>query len=458
MAGSGAGVTTGGAQDIGAARAQIEAGLVPTSEFITAEGLFSEHDFAVSDNTCGDLLCVKPGIAVYNPILSDSSRVLLHLAMLSNVDAATFRHAPSQLVIVVDRSGSMGGHVGEKTKMDAVKQAVQQLVSALPASDEIALVSFNHEHTVDVPLAPLAAHRRVLAHSAVDRWRSGGSTDIESPLRHAFEILDAADGSESYTRRVLLLTDALPNTGNYEDEDFITLTTQYAAKNIGLTAMGVGLDFGAQLARQISEIRGGNYVFLKNQEDIERTISEDLEFLLSPIAHDFSLSVVPAAGLSLSNVYGLPGGVADEFSMSAATLFLSRNKGALAIELQSRSENIPHALVSITLTYEPATTGVAVSVTLTPVLSDIHTGVDGAMVSSDGVQKMVALVNMATAMSHSLDTWHAGSRVQARADLKVLHEHLERVAESLDDDTLRDEASLVAKLRQNMAAMELTED
>lgn len=449
-----AGVTVGGAQDIGAARAIIEAGGVPAADLITYEGLFSEHDIPTTGQECGNLLCVEPAVAVYRPIMGDTDRVLIQLAMSSNVDAASFHHAPSQLVLVVDRSGSMAGSAdtANMSKVDAVKAALEQVVGVLPEHDEVALISFNHEHTVDLPLGPLTSAHRSIARAAISTWQASGSTDIESPLRHAFEILAAAPNPSSLARRVLLFTDALPNTGNYADEDFLTLTAKYSEQDIGLTAFGVGFDFGAELAKQISEVRGGNYVFMRNGAEIERMLSEDLEFLLTPIAYDFSLTVKPAAGFSVSTVYGMPGGDPNEFSMSAATLFLSSRTGALAVELTGPAETIIELgpLAEINLGYEPTTTRSRVAMTVSPMGGMLANGVDGVRASFAGVQKLVALVNMATGMRDAINSSQAADLGRADAILTALETHIAAVGTALGDQPLLNEALLIARLRQNI--------
>ena len=454
MGGGTAGVTTGGAQDIGAARAQIEAGMVPAPRLITFEGLFSEHDFAVPPSGCEETICLSPGVAVYQPLGSDTTRVLIHVSMSSNIDAATFRHAPMQTVIIVDRSGSMGGFADSDgtSKMTAVKDALAQLIGVLTDADEIGLISFNSDHNVDVALGPLNSDQRTAALRETAAYQAGGSTDIESPLRHAFEILDEAPVRAGYQRRVLLLTDALPNTGRTDEDDFLTLAERYAERGIGLTAFGVGLDFGAELAREISEIRGGNYVFLRDGEAIERIFSENVEFLLTPVAYDFSLEVNADPGLELANVYGMPGGNEGEFSMSAATLFLSSSKGAIGVEFVSTSGTLPiWPLAELTLRYTPATGGGEVTRTLRPAAADLGTAVSGIRASDAGVRKLAALVNMGRVLRESLGEWESGQTIGPMESIGALEAHLHDVAAQLQDTSLEQEADLVAMLRANMS-------
>ena len=455
------GFTVGGAQDIGAARSLIEAGSIPEAGLITYEGLFSEHDIPAPQGGCEQLLCLQPGVAVYRPAASDTDRVLIQVSMSSNIDAATFRHGPLQTVIVVDRSGSMTGTADTvgTSKMDAVKNALTQAVGMLSQDDELCLISFNDEYRVDLDLAPLTGTHRTEAARQIARWSAGGSTDIETPLSHAFEILAEAPDREGYAKRVLLFTDALPNTGRTDQYEFVALAQLYAAQGIGLTAFGVGLDFGAELARNISEMRGGNYVFLRDAGEIERMLSDDLEFLLSPVAYDFDLTVEPGQGMRLTNVYGMPGGIEDEFSMSAKTLFLSRRTGAVAVELTpgSGAVSTSEPLAEMELTYVPIGQTGRVAQTLRPVADNLQQVTDNMQASGPGVQKLAALVDMAKQMQRALVAWHGGEQDESMEILQGLEAQLRSAGELLNDDPLKREADLAATLRGNMQAARAAE-
>ena len=56
------GATPGGAQDIGAARQMLAQGMLPSSDMLTYQGIFSEHDLAFTNpEPCleGRTLCIE---------------------------------------------------------------------------------------------------------------------------------------------------------------------------------------------------------------------------------------------------------------------------------------------------------------------------------------------------------------------------------------------------------------
>ena len=259
-----AGVTPGGSQDIGYVRSIIAAGNIPDSSTFTFEGLFSEHDFYIELPVCEQVICANFAQASYYPIGLELNHRLVQLLLTSDVEIASFHHRPTQFFVVFDRSGSMTGE-----KFSTTCNALTQLVNFLDDGDQFGLISFNSEYSLDWELTPLESNRDSII-TAINDLRAGGSTDIESALRAAFVQLSEADNSDGLDQRVLLFTDALPNTGNTAENDFLTLAQTYADQGIGITAFGVGLDFGIELATSISEIRGGNYVYLRDTDAYRR--------------------------------------------------------------------------------------------------------------------------------------------------------------------------------------------
>lgn len=444
-----AGVTVGGSQDIGYFRNLVESGSIPDTSVLTCEGLFSEHDFPIEVSSSQNLLNVTPA-AAQGILPGDTvSRTLVQLVMSSNIEMSAFRHEKTKLICVVDRSGSMGGSAdgGSETKMTVVKEMLTAMLDSLRGDDQVGIISFNSTWRIDTELQRVDEGKDNLA-AAISSIYEGGSTDIESALRKGFEIL-AAEPEEGYKKRVLLFTDERPNTGNTGTDDFLSLTETYADSGIGMTAFGVGLDFGADLAKSVSEVKGGNYVYLADAEAIENVVTEDLEFLLTPIAYDFSLNVSETGNYALTNVYGMPGGTDEEFSMSAKTLFLSRNKGAIALEFAGSGTGV---IATITLAYTRASDNVQITL---PV--QVHTGMlhyenETITYSHNGVIKIVALTGMVIGTKRAIGLYLDGNSEAAAALLDTVANGLTAAAAFLPDTTLLKESDLVLKLKENILA------
>ncbi len=160
-------------------------------------------------------------------------------AMVSVADAKPKRD-PAALVLVLDRSGSMQG-----PKLDAAKQAALAAVDALAPGDQIAIVAFDSDVSVVVPLQP-ASHRTEIG-KLIGKIEPGGGTNIYPGLEAAFDLLGT---SKLKIRHVILMTD-----GEAPYDGITDLLEKMQAQHITVSAVGVaGAD--RNLLQLISE--GGN--------------------------------------------------------------------------------------------------------------------------------------------------------------------------------------------------------
>lgn len=330
------GATPGGAQDIGYIRTVIEEGYVPLPFHLAVEGLFSEHDLPIGEETpCQQLLCVRTALGRAPVFGSGQMNYFLQLGFSSGLDPATFQRAPLNLVVVLDKSGSMSDGSGDElSKMGAVKSALTGVVDKLTPDDRLAIVVFESEYQVLLDSTPVDEPQAIK--NLIATIEAGGGTNIEAGLRRGFEIAAANSRPDQRMDRVMLLTDALPNVGRTGEGEFLDLVRQYAEQDIGLSTFGVGFNFGQELILELSRIRGGNYFFLEDNARIEEVFGQDFDYLVTPLAYDLHLELVPGSGHTLSGVYGIqswtPG---DELvELDVATLFLSRNRGAIVIRLE----------------------------------------------------------------------------------------------------------------------------
>lgn len=334
--GGGLGATPGGAQDIGYIRTVVEEGYVPLPFHLAVEGLFSEHNLPLqSTEPCNQLLCVRAALGVAPALDSGAQAYFVQVGFSSGLDAATFERAPLNLAIVLDKSGSMSDMASsELTKMEAVKAALSKMVDKLGPNDRLSIVLFSNNDYVLLKSTPV--NNPALIKSLIAGIAPDGGTNIEAGLKKGYKIVAENSNPEQRLDRVMLLTDALPNVGRTGEDNFLTMAQHYAEQGIGLTTFGVGFNFGQELALAISQIRGGNYFFLKDADRINEVFELDFEYLVTPLAYDLRLQFQPAPGFQTAEVYGIPTWTAghDVVELDVATLFLSRNHGAIVIRLE----------------------------------------------------------------------------------------------------------------------------
>lgn len=329
------GATVGGAQDIGYARQLIAQGKVPTFIDFPAEGLYSEHDIPTPETDCDDKLCLSLGYGFAPAADTRKPALFVHLGMASGVRPEEFRRPALQLALVIDRSGSMSN-----AGMPALKRAIRSLLEQLTPEDILTIVTFNDSATLLLPPTPVREKEKIL--ELVEGLQAQGGTNIEAGLQIGFDRLDGLTLPDGYQKRLMLFTDARPNAGRTDSGSFRALTERYAAKGIGLTAFGVGLDFGQEMLYHISKLRGGNFFFLETPEKIAKVFETEFDYLVTPVVYDLDVTIRTPAGLKLTAVYGLPTwkpGDRDA-GLHIPTVFFSSNRGAIVLRYE-REDDAP---------------------------------------------------------------------------------------------------------------------
>jgi Ca-activated chloride channel family protein len=357
------GATPGGAQDIGYFRDRVAAGEVPLPEVFTPEGLFSEHDLPLATGSkCTQTFCAEARAMPVTIGGQTDVQFLAQLGFSSGLDPRTWQRAPLNLVAVVDRSGSMSGR-----PLELVQASLREVVDQLGPDDRISLVGY--ESTAYVMLPPTAVKHRKAIDKAIAELVSAGSTAMEEGLRVGFELAERSAKQFDGSTRVMLFTDERPNVGRTDAESFMSMARTASRKGVGLTTIGVSTHFGAELAQEISSVRGGNLFFFADIETMQEKFAGELDTMVTELAYDLNLEIAPAPGMKIAGVYGVPGSAlvwrGDTIVLDVETIFLSRRKGAIYVGLQrSGDANLPlsklapgDVLGQVTLAYEDAADG-----------------------------------------------------------------------------------------------------
>ncbi|MCB9751068.1 MAG: VWA domain-containing protein [Myxococcales bacterium] len=448
------GVTPGGAQDIEYARAQIEQGNIPARSDFTAEGLLSQHDLPLTQgDACEQLLCPRSAVATIDPIDGGGERMLVQLGFATGLDAESFERRPLNLAVAVDISGSMADG-----KLERLKDALRVMTAQLDANDSVALIAFDDDASRRLKPTVMDAGGRAALLEEIDALETDGGTNIEAGLKLAYEQVTPTAGAPGVEDRVMLMTDAQPNVGATGLDSFMGMARFYAEAGVGVSVFGVGLDLGAELAQGISEVRGGNYFFLKDQDAIGRVFDDEFDYMVSPLAYDLEVTVTAIPGFSFGQAYGAPldqPGEAVDFG--ASTLFLSARGGGMGVTITADDLLIPEGeadLARFAISYLPVDADERVVVDL-----PIRWRMGGAYTSSFhraddlGVFKMGALLDEYLALNGAAD-FCAGSLEPAEALARVdeARARLDELAQTLGDDALGRERALMEKLRENLNA------
>lgn len=361
------GVRQGGAQDIKHFRASATADSgLPLPESLTVEGLMGEHDLTLPTTTkCAQLFCVvAEAMPAMLPLRTDD-RMFVGLGFTSNLDAASWKREPLNLVAVVDKSGSMNGE-----PLELVRRSLLQILGQMGPGDRMSIVLYGDRSHVYLQPTDVAGHREQIA-EMIRGIASAGSTNMEAGLRVGYDTAFAdAPGFKGNTR-MMLFTDEQPNVGATDAASFIGMAQEASRRGIGLTTIGVGVQFGSALATRVSSTRGGNLFFIANRDEVEKVFDKQLDTMTSELAHDLVLTLKPVPGYRISGVFGVPADVMEEtaegtISVRVPSVFLSTNGGGIFATLAKSADraNLParsipagEPVVEVSVTWNEAKSG-----------------------------------------------------------------------------------------------------
>jgi Ca-activated chloride channel homolog len=290
-------VGTGGGQDFAAFRAALASGLIPSPASLDAAGFFAEHFTSLPAPTCGQTFCLHGLLSVSPDLARGGEWTLLQMGMNSPIDPATVAKPPLDIVVVLDRSGSMAA----SGKMDYAHQGIKLLVEALGDADTFTFIAFDDK--VETLFGPARVVDKAAVEAIVDGVQPRNGTDIFDGLEAGYKAALSV-GDETQQRRVIFLTDGLPTAGDVNHGDIEAMSAGYNAKYIGLTTIGLGSDVDAGLLRQLSEQGGGNFYFAEKPAAVQEVFTQELAFFVAPIAYDLKLTFAQLPAYSVKNVYG----------------------------------------------------------------------------------------------------------------------------------------------------------
>jgi len=322
-------ITTGGAQDANHYKQIVNNGRVPGPTDFTMEGFLKDFDLSLKDMNSDDYLSVQPASA-YNP---NTKKLYVQLNVSTNVTKESFKRKPLNLTVVLDISGSMNidDDTG-KSRLEWAKQMIDQIADQLNQDDRLSLVIFDEEieTLIDGHSAPFNANIKATYADLKPR----GSTDMYAGLKRGFELA-SKHRAKNVENRVILISDAGANTGFTGPEAFATLAGDYTHEGIGLTAIGIGMNFNEELVHQISMSQGGNYLFVQSGQELI-SFAEEFDFLVTPVAFNFKARLdLSDKNLKLVKTYGIPMKDGEPLGdvIDVRTLFFTgKGGGAMVLE------------------------------------------------------------------------------------------------------------------------------
>jgi len=202
---------------------------------------------------------------------------------------------PRDVVLVLDRSGSMGGW-----KMVAARRAAARIVDTLTDADRFAVLAF--DNTVERPaglpsgLVPATDRNRFRAVEHLARTDARGGTEMLRPLTEATGLLTegspAAHGEQrarGSDRVLVLVTDG--QVGN-EDQLLASLTPSLGG--IRVHTIGIDRAVNAGFLTRLAMVGGGRCELVESEDRLDEAAEHIHRRICTPLVTDLRLSPLDA--------------------------------------------------------------------------------------------------------------------------------------------------------------------
>lgn len=368
------GYAVGGAKDIANFRENLKQGYLPLSSDITTEGLFYDYSFDTGlRQPCNELFCPSYARAITRNPLTNQNETYLSVGLNSNLKASDFTRPKTNFVVILDISGSMDSPFDQyyydgrgvrhdldaaeakKTKIQIANESVAALVDHLNADDRLGIVVFSDDATIAKPLNVVSETDRAVLKRHIMTLKATNGTNMSAGLEKGFSLLKDQTIQAGYNNRLIFITDAMPNVGEFGAAGLEGLAQRYADAGVQTTFVGVGVDFQTQLTEALTKVRGANYVSVHSAQDFKQHLADDFDYLVTPLVYDLRLSV-KGSGYAIDKIYGSPD--ADLSSgdvLHVRTLFPSKTSngetkgGIVLLKLRETGE---HPELTLQASYE----------------------------------------------------------------------------------------------------------
>ncbi|MFI5935215.1 VIT domain-containing protein [Actinoplanes sp. NPDC051494] len=204
---------------------------------------------------------------------------------------------PKDVVLLLDRSGSMGGW-----KMVAARRAAARVIDTLTSDDRFAVLTFDHQvgrpDDLGSGLSDATDRNRFRAVEHLARAEARGGTELLSPLRDGLGLLTDVKARD---RVLVLVTDG--QVGN-EDQILAELTSLVGSTRIH--TVGIDRAVNAGFLGRLAAIGAGRCELVESEDRLDDAMEQIHRRIGAPLVTDITVSGVDTGARAHSIFPGVP--------------------------------------------------------------------------------------------------------------------------------------------------------
>jgi Ca-activated chloride channel family protein len=254
---------------------------------------------------------------------------------------------PKDVVLLLDRSGSMGGW-----KMVAARRAAARVVDTLTTGDRFAVLTFDHQierpDDLGAGLADATDRNRFRAVEHLSRADARGGTELLAPLHEGLKLLSAVKGRD---RVLVLVTD-----GQVGNEDQILHDITPLIGSTRLHTIGIDRAVNAGFLGRLAALGAGRCELVESEDRLDEAMEHIHRRIGSPVVTDLT---VTADGLTLIDGTRSPArlpGIYPGVPLVVSGRYAGAGTGTLTVTGRTRDDQAFTATVPVQEREEPAVT------------------------------------------------------------------------------------------------------
>jgi Mg-chelatase subunit ChlD len=213
-------------------------------------------------------------------------------------------HLSQDIVLVIDRSGSMHSQVEAKDRngqnmenglsiQDIVNHSAKTVVQTLDSHSRICIIKFDNIIDIVTPLMYATETNKVQIMSSIDTIKPGGQTNIWGALEKALQILDGRE-DKSRNSAILMLTDGIPNVSPAQGE-VETLKRLRKTKNFTtpIYTFGFGYNLQTTLLYNLAKYSNGGNAHIPDGNMIATVFCNFIATILCSVVMNLQLHITP---------------------------------------------------------------------------------------------------------------------------------------------------------------------
>ncbi len=177
------------------------------------------------------------------------------------------RQRTRALVLIIDKSGSMG----RDNKLEYAKAAARTVTKTLADSDLIAVIGFDSQPFVMVPLTPLSQSRPYFD-QLINRLKARGTTYLLPAIEEAERMLA---GNNASVKHVVVLTDG--ETGGTAAMYYDLVSTMHREGGVTISTIAIGREANLPLLESISKYGGGGFYQTDSAANLPELFLQDVK-------------------------------------------------------------------------------------------------------------------------------------------------------------------------------------